>query len=172
MNGEPQHADATGIRVRPYDSGDLAAVRQCVTELQDFELTIDPRLQPGAEMADAYWQQVLCRCRESDGRAFVAVDDQEVVGFVAVLAAERFTELDEPPGTYGLVTDLVVLAPYRGRGIGKTLLAQAETFARMSGATELRIGVLAANAGARRLYVDCGFVPYSEILTKRLSPRL
>jgi ribosomal protein S18 acetylase RimI-like enzyme len=170
MNGEAERANA-GITVRPYHSGDLAAVRRCVIELQDFERTIDPRLRPGDAMADDYWQRILSRCRESNGRAFVAVDDREVVGLIAVLAAEPFMELDDPPGTYGLVTDLVVLAPYRRRGIGKMLLTQAETFARTAGATELRIGVLAANAGARRLYVGCGFVTYSEILTKRLSPR-
>jgi ribosomal protein S18 acetylase RimI-like enzyme len=113
----------------------------------------------------------LTRCEESNGQAFVAVYDGEVVGLIAVLAAEPFTELDDPPGTYGLVTDLVVLARCRGQGIGRMLLSQAETFARAAGAAELRIGVLAANDRARRLYVDGGFMPHSEILTKRLSPK-
>ena len=171
MNGESEPATAASITLRPYRSDDLSAVRRCVIELQEFERTIDPRLRPGHEMAVPYWEQVLKRCRESNGQAFVAVDDREVVGLIAVLAAEPFTELDDPPGTYGLVTDLVVLTPYRGRGVGRMLLAQAETFAQAAGATELRIGALAANAGALRLYVACGFVPHSEILTKRLLPR-
>jgi GNAT superfamily N-acetyltransferase len=122
-------------------------------------------------MVDPYWQQVLRRCRESNGQVFVAADDRDVVGLVAVLAAEPFTELDDPPGTYGLVTDLVVLAAYRRRGIGRMLLAQAETFARGAGAAELRIGVLATNSGAHRLYVDRGFVPHLETLAKALSSR-
>jgi GNAT superfamily N-acetyltransferase len=89
------------------------------------------------------------------------------VGFVAVLSREPFTELDEPPGFYALVTDLVVLEAYRGRGTGRRLLKSAEDFVRGTGATELRIGVLARNGPARALYLDHAFVPHLEILVKR-----
>jgi ribosomal protein S18 acetylase RimI-like enzyme len=73
------------------------------------------------------------------------------------------------PGHYALVTDLVVLEPYRGRGIGCQLLRRAEAFIRDAGASELRIGVLADNRAARRLYLDAAFVPHLEILVKRWS---
>jgi ribosomal protein S18 acetylase RimI-like enzyme len=91
-----------------------------------------------------------------------------VVGFVAVLAREPFTELDDPPGTYALVTDLVVLATHRGKGIGRRLLDRAEAYARDAGAAELRVGVLAKNTAARRLYLSRDFTPHLEVLAKRL----
>jgi GNAT superfamily N-acetyltransferase len=78
-----------------------------------------------------------------------------------------FTELDDPPGYYALITDLVVLEPHRGRGIGRRLLEKAEAYAKQAGATELRIGVLANNGTARRLYLEVGFRPHLEVLNKR-----
>jgi len=156
-----------GFMIRVYREEDATAVRRCVVELQEFERSIDPRLRPGEEMADRYWESIRARCAEANGRVFVAEQDGTVVGFVAVLAAQRFTELDDPPGTYAFVTDVVIQASHRGRGIGRQLLQHAEAFARGAGATELRIGVLAENTVARRLYRSAGFVPHLEVFVKR-----
>lgn len=124
-------------------------------------------LLPGEEMADRYCERIHTRCREAHGKVYVAEEDSMVVGFTTVLAREPFTELDDPPGYYALITDLVVLEPYRGRGIGRRLLERAEAYAKQAGATELRIGVLAKNGAARRLYLDVGFQPHLELLNKR-----
>lgn len=153
--------------IREYRPADAAAVRRCVVALQDFERTLDPRLRDGETIADAYCEQIHTRCRDAVGRVFVAELAGVVVGFIAVLAHEAFTELDDPPGTYALVTDLIVLSPYQNQGIGRQLLERAEAFARAAGASELRIGVLAQNVAARRLYLAASFVPQLEILVKR-----
>ena len=154
--------------IREYRQEDQPAVRACIVELQEFERTIEPRLRPGEAMADAHFKKIQQRCRELNGRIFVAEVDDQVVGFISVLAREPFTELDEPPGTYALVTDLIVRAPHRNHGIGRQLLERAETFARSAGAAELRIGVLAQNTAARQLYLAAAFVPHHEVLSKRL----
>jgi GNAT superfamily N-acetyltransferase len=155
--------------IRSYGPPDAPALRRCVAALQDFERTIEPRLQPGEAMADAYCRQIHARCDEHAGRVFVAELDGGVVGFVSVNARQPFTELDEPPGTYALVTNLVVLEPHRGHGIGRRLMERAEAFARDAGAAELRIGVLAANAAARTLYDARGYTPHLQIRSTRLG---
>jgi GNAT superfamily N-acetyltransferase len=153
--------------IRPYRPDDASAVRHCVTELQEFERVLDPRLRPGQAIADDLCERMHAWCREAEGRLFVAEQDGTVVGFVCVLAREPFTDLDDPPGTYALVTDLIVLPPWRGRGIGRRLLESAEMFARNAGAREFRIGVLSRNLAARRLYLAAGFQPHVEIFAKR-----
>jgi GNAT superfamily N-acetyltransferase len=155
------------LLIRECRGDDAAAVRQCIVELQEFERTLDPRLRPGESMADGYWESIQAQCAEANGRVFVAEHRGIVVGLVAVLAAQPFTALDDPPGTYALVTDVIVLASHRGRGVGAQLLRHAEAFVRSAGATELRIGVLADNATARRLYLEAGFVPHLEVFAKR-----
>jgi len=153
--------------IRNYQDSDAAALRQCVIVLQDSERAIDPLLLAGEAMTDRYCARIHARCRDAAGQIFVAEEDSVVVGFVTVLARESFTELDDPPGHYALITDLVVLEPYRGRGIGRQLLQRAENYAKQTGATELRIGVLVNNRPARRLYLGIGFQPHLEIFTKR-----
>src|SRR5262245_29341173 len=99
--------------IREYKDSDGPALRQCMVALQDFERTIDARLLPGETMADAYCDQIHRRCLEAQGRVFVAEDEGNVIGFVAVHAQEPFTELDQPPGTHALVAELVVLESHR-----------------------------------------------------------
>jgi len=156
-----------GCVVREYREVDAAGLRECVVALQEFERTIDPRLRPGEAMADAYCEHIHARCREASGQVFVAEANGAVVGFVTILAREPFTDLDDPPGTYAVITDLVVLPDHRRSGIGRQLLECAEAFARAAEAQGLRIAVLAANGVARRLYLRAAYLPHQEIFAKR-----
>lgn len=137
--------------------------------MQDYERRIDNRLLEGAEMAVPYTAEMLDLCKRELGAILVAEADGEVAGFVAVRTAVPSEELDQPPGTYALVSDLSVAAEYRERGIGRALLAAAERHARAHGALDLRIAMLAANAVADGLYRSAGFAPYLVVLSKDLS---
>jgi len=159
----------TNVVIREYRDGDLTALRDCVVELQDFERRIDGRLRPGASMADDYLREMIRRCGACAGTILVAESDSVVVGFATILARVPFESLDDPPGDYALVADLVVHEGFRGRGIGTALLSASERYARASGATELRIAVLSENRGAAELYRRVGFAAYSEVLRKRLD---
>jgi GNAT superfamily N-acetyltransferase len=157
------------VIIRQYQSTDEAACRTCVAELQDAERQIDPRLRRGDEMADEYLQHMHARCREFAGTILVAEHGSQVVGVAMVLARVPFESLDEPPGEYAIVAELVVRREFRGQGFGRALLNAAEQFAREAKATELRIAVLSQNHAAKRLYLAENFAPYSEVLAKQFS---
>lgn len=55
------------------------------------------------------------------------------------------------------VHDLAVIPEYRGRGIGRALLAAIEATARTEGCCELTLEVLEDNPRARTLYASVGF---------------
>jgi ribosomal protein S18 acetylase RimI-like enzyme len=162
-------AGVTVPTIREYRDDDARAVRDCISELQDFERRIDPRLRPGESMADAYVAQMLERCEVWVGELLVAEYAGAIAGMAAIYTRVPFEELDDPPGEYALVSDLVVREAFRRRGIGGALLEEAERYARQAGATELRIGVLSENRSARDLYVRTGFASYLETLSKRLD---
>jgi len=82
-----------------------------------------------------------------------------------------FERLDEPHGDYAIVAELLVRREDRRRGYARALLAHGERHAASQGAAELRIGVLSGNAAARALYLDYGFRPYIETLSKSPSHR-
>jgi ribosomal protein S18 acetylase RimI-like enzyme len=153
--------------IREYDAlRDRKALRTCVVELQDFERGLEPTLPKGEEMADRYRAHMPRRCNEALGRVFVAEEDGTVVGFVGVLA--RVVPEPDESQAYAYVSDLVMLPAYRRRGLGRALLEHAVAFARGKGANALRVGVLARNEAAARLYRSLGFGDYTIQLNKPL----
>jgi ribosomal protein S18 acetylase RimI-like enzyme len=160
----------SGVIIREFDRArDRTALRELFIELQNSERQLDPGMPEGSTVATAYLKRMLARCRHWDGRVFVAEVAGEVVGFACVWARVEPDEPDEDPAEYAVVSDLVVRTTCRRRGIGGRLLSAAEGYARTRGAGSLRIGVLAHNAPARRLYASAGFQEYGVELVKRLG---
>src|SRR5262249_38582494 len=150
-------------------SHDTSALHDCFIELQNSERQLDPGKPEGSTIVETYLSWMFAHCRDWDGRVFVAEVAGQVIGFVCVWARVQPDEPDENPAEYALVSDLVVSAAYRRRGIGSQLLSAAEGFAGAQGALSLRIGVSAGNAAARRLYELVGFQEYRVELAKRLA---
>ncbi len=72
--------------------------------------------------------------------AWVAVDDTQIVGHVAVHPANAAdglevaaTQLDRPPSDFGVIARLIVDPAVRRAGIGRQLLDQATTECRLRG---------------------------------------
>ena len=154
--------------IRAYRSADGVSLRDCIAELQDAEREIDGRLRPGRSIASDYQDRMLDECRRYAGEIFVLEIDGAIAGFTTVYCRVPFERLDEPSGDYAIVAELLVREAHRRRGYARALLSHAERFAGTQGASELRIGVLSENAPARALYLDAGFRPYIETLSKSL----
>jgi ribosomal protein S18 acetylase RimI-like enzyme len=128
-------------------------------------------MSAGDEIADACISEALAKCAECHGRIFVANQKSEIAGYATVLAKVRSGALEDGDLEYAYLADLVVRAAYRGRGIGRELIAKAETYARDEGAKWLRVCVLAENEGARRLYDTLGFSALYVDFEKNLTAR-
>lgn len=144
-------------------------VRECLIELQDFERDIDPRMPPGAAIADAYLAEMHDRCKECGGRILVAEVDGNVAGYATILPKVRSEQIEDGNIEYGLISDLVVLESYRRLGLGTKLLEAAEQYARACKVKYLRIGVLAGNRVAEDLYTAAGYSSLYTELEKVLS---
>lgn len=154
------------VHIRAFRTGDGASLRDCIAELQDAERAIDGRLRAGRAIASDYLDAMLDECDRYAGQIFVLEIDGAVAGFTTVYTRVPFERLDEPPGDYAIVAELLVRREFRRRGHARALLTHAERFAASAGAAELRIGVLSDNTSARTLYLDFGFKPYLETLSK------
>lgn len=156
--------------IRSYQqAADRYGLRACVIELQNFEREIDPRMPSGEEIVDEYVIQMLNRCRACEGEVLVADKDGEIAGYVTILNRVQSDDLDDGNIEFGLVADLVVREPFRGTGLGRELLQAAEDFARDNDVKWLRISVMAANHGARKLYEAKGFSEIYVELEKKLA---
>lgn len=82
----------------------------------------------------------------------VAEVDGQVVGFITF---ENYEIVYHDPGVNA--TGLVVREEFRGRGIGKALLAEAETYARKSGLAYVRLHSGSQRTEAHRFYRNNGY---------------
>jgi len=157
------------MNIRPYDKrNDYSQLRDCVIELQEFEREIDPRMPTGEAIADDYIAEMLNRCRSCDGGVLIADDNGTITGYVTVLNRVQSDDLDDGDIEFGLVADLLVRNAHRGRGVGRELMQAAEAFASSNDVRWLRVSVMAANHGARKLYASLGFGEIYVELEKRL----
>ena len=158
------------VQIREYRPEDAAQVEECFVELQEYERGVEPLRAEGRKVAGPYLEFMFRRATERSGRVFVADAGGRVVGFVCVWLRNQEDELINAPGEYAYVSDLIVTAEFRGRRLGYELLRAAEDFARAGGLPRLKLGVLARNTVARRLYENFGFEASAVFLTKELGP--
>ena len=159
------------VEIREYRPEDAAGVEECFVVLQDHERSVEPLRAPGRDVLKPYLEFMFKRMEERGGVVFVAEAEGKIVGFVCLWLRNPEDELMNVPGEYAHVSDLVVLPEFRCRGLGYELLRTAEEYAHTRGATRLKIGVLARNERARRLYVNFGFEETAVFLTKELGAK-
>lgn len=94
--------------------------------------------------------------RRPGAHVLLAFDGPQVVGLATCM--EGFSTFACKPLLN--IHDLAVLPAYRGRGIGRALIARAEQEARRLGCCKLTLEVLEGNTVARKLYLSCGFDGY------------
>jgi GNAT superfamily N-acetyltransferase len=132
---------------------------------------LDPSVHrvPEAGPVRRYFEELL----SGPAGAGIVVLVAEVAGTVAGM-----TELvlrPGPPGHQILLprplaeVHTVVLEPFRGKGVGKALVAAAEQHAAERGASRLIAPILAANAEAIGFYSAAGFGSHGVILGKELT---
>jgi GNAT superfamily N-acetyltransferase len=157
------------IKIRAFEQADRSAVLRAMIERQDYEASLHDTRLPGAIVGESYLEALLGDVQTKNGAIFVAEIDRQIVGVVACLLVEG-NEIEETADAnrHGYVTDIFVDPRYRGRGVAQRLLARAEEHLARTGATRLRINVLATNVKARRACEQCGFAPYEVMYEKRM----
>jgi GNAT superfamily N-acetyltransferase len=149
--------------IRPVERGDVPALvrLRLANAERHVQLAPDVFRVPGAVAVRRYFEAVV-------GSALISVAelDGEVVGMAEVVL------LPEPPDHQILVprrgADIhtVVLDGYRGRGVGRALVAAAEQMAAAHGVAHLFAGIFATNHDAVTFYSAAGFGPRGTMLSK------
>jgi ribosomal protein S18 acetylase RimI-like enzyme len=98
-----------------------------------------------------------------DGRAFVAVTDGKIVGYITVYVypRQRYWRIKRA----GEISGLLVHNAYRRQGIATQLLAQARAFLAERNVEYVTVYTATANRGALAFYAHCGMTPlYTTML--------
>jgi GNAT superfamily N-acetyltransferase len=133
-----------GVEIRPVGRDDFEAALSMARELYGLP-DADP--EPHRPAFEALVNDV-------DATPFLAVADGKAAGLIVLRFRRRLNH-----ATFeGWISDLVVREPYRGRGIGRALVAAAIAEWRLRGSHRIQLEVGADRAAARALYADMGFV--------------
>jgi ribosomal protein S18 acetylase RimI-like enzyme len=81
-----------------------------------------------------------------------------------------FVPEDRPFGRVLFIYDIAVDPAHRRKGYARQALAEIETFARDHGYVGVQLHVFGGNTGARRLYLEAGYVETNITMLKRVSP--
>jgi ribosomal protein S18 acetylase RimI-like enzyme len=156
------------VHIRLYTPADRPQIEACVVQLQDYEGRLDRYCPPGEQIAEAYVSDLLDKCARQRGKIYVAEAQGKVIGFIG-LVIEQENDVTTSLREFSYITDVVVLPEFRGQGIGATLMAKADAYARESGYSALAVNVLANNDAALSLYQKMGFRHYVVLMLKELE---
>jgi len=148
------HEDALIREARDSDLEDLVGLLQELFSIE-ADFTPDPERQRRG--------LALLIDGSPDRRAFVA----DVAGRVVGMATVQVLISTAEGGPVGLVEDVVVAPAYRGRGLGRRLLAALEAWARDRGLTRLQLLADRGNAPALSFYERAGWAPTQLICWRR-----
>jgi GNAT superfamily N-acetyltransferase len=157
--GESQERGAAPVTIRPARPDDAEVLVNLVRELAIYE-----KLEPYARATPEDFRQHLFGSHPAAEAALAEVAGQPV-GFA--LWYSTFSTFRGRPGLY--LEDLFVRPEYRGRGIGKALLASIARLAVERGAGKLEWSVLNWNEPAIGFYRALGARPLDEWTVYRLD---
>jgi GNAT superfamily N-acetyltransferase len=161
---ETPSMDFTGLRtasfmIRPARPEDAETLANLVRELAIYE-----KLEPHAKATAEDFRRHLFGPRPAAEAALAEVDD-EPVGFA--LWFSNYSTFRGQPGLY--LEDIFVKPEYRGRGIGKALLASLAQLAVGRGCGRMDWSVLDWNAPSIAFYRALGARPLDEWTVYRLD---
>jgi ribosomal protein S18 acetylase RimI-like enzyme len=158
--------EEAGVRVRPYTADDRTDVLRLAARLTEG---VAPwrDAERVAAAARGWVEESLAAAaadRSDDCAGYVAELGGAIVGMVTVRTRRHFTgELD------AFIGELAVDAAAQRRGIGRALVATAETWAARRGLSTVTLETGAANASARAFYARCGYLEEDVRMTRRLA---
>lgn len=138
------------ISIESAHTGDMEAMVKLLALLFSIERDFSPD-----ETAQRHGLQLLLNTPEH-ARIFVAHD--EAAGVIGMVSAQLVisTAVGAPSAW---IEDMVVLEEFRGRGVGKALLATATEWAKAKGAKRVQLIADADNAPALYFYKQLGWQP-------------
>jgi len=157
--------------ILPLQPGHVRAVCDLYESTAWFHYGLDtdyysvPSVQEFAAIRHS--MESICANR-SDAGAFVALLDEEVVGFVCFETEEEGYLDTNYNGLLGLITELYTSEMARGRGVGAMLLRHAEEALIHRGCVAFKLQVATQNSAAIQFYQRCGWnAPQQHLMFKR-----
>ncbi|MFV0303784.1 MAG: GNAT family N-acetyltransferase [Paracoccus sp. (in: a-proteobacteria)] len=143
----------------------------CAARLEDLETLLDLYQhltpgdeRPGPDLAAGIFQRI---CASPGSAIFIVTLDGIAVASCTLIVSPNLTRGGRP---FGLIENVVTHADYRGRGLGKRLLAAASEAAWDAGCYKLMLMTGSRSPAVLGFYQSAGFEPSKTGFQKRRLP--
>ncbi|MFH0837830.1 MAG: GNAT family N-acetyltransferase [Patescibacteria group bacterium] len=144
------------ISIKKYRKTDFDELNDCLCQLQDFLVKIDPlaRLRRAPDYSPEYTKNLIDKTEKQNGVIFLAYGGGKVVGFIAGIIDEQSKKnlLECVPTKAGRIVELYVSEAYRSAGIGQQLMEKMEDYMKKKKCDVLRVEVFEPNKTAHQFY--------------------
>lgn len=154
--------------IRPATEADRPALDEQAMLLNQYEQHFAGDRAPDLAGGTASIDHLHRTVARSEGAVRVAELDGQVVGHMVMWFDRMPPFVRAELRDYAYLGDLFVREAHRGQGIGRALIAEAETLARARGVPRLLLGVLTGNP-AEAAYRALGYRPYALEMIKDLG---
>ncbi len=156
------------IIIREYKEQDEKVFKQSIIDLQNYECAFDSEMLSGEETVDAWFNHIVKENQQKDGRIYIAENDGKAIGFISLRIEQKGNEILLPSIESVFITDFIIHPEFRGKGVGKLLLAKADEYAKERNISYIKLSVFAANTNAVELYRKLGFKDYDITFLKKI----
>lgn len=157
------------IIIRQYKERDEKEFKQSIIDLQNFECAFDPEMLSGETTVDAWFNHVIEENKQKDGQIYIAEIDGKAIGFISLRTEPKGEEILLPNIKSVFISDFIVNPEFRGKGIGKLLMAKADEYAKEKNISYIKLSVFSANTNANEMYHKLGFENQSITMLKKLN---
>lgn len=154
--------------IREATKRDLDAIVALWKQLMQFHTDLDPvyRIGPRAEKT---FRKFAAKCIWNRGvLTLVAEENGRPIAFCNATVETNPPVF--PPGRYGMISDLVVDAGHRRRGIGSQLVEAVKLWLLRQGITCLRLRAASVNPVALNFWHRCGFKDIVVTMSQDIAP--
>lgn len=151
----------TGYIIRPAGEDDVKAVARLCEDVNPFAYT-------GESSAVEFYERLFSDAlKNEDALLIVAQAESTIVGFAYVVIERTSDDCIRAP--YANLDMIGVKRAYRGRGIAKVLIEEAQFWAHKKGMRVIQLAVAEDNQAALGLYSSLGYRTVMRKMQKKLQ---
>jgi ribosomal protein S18 acetylase RimI-like enzyme len=154
------------ITIEVADRKHLPQILQLWQELMDYHAQLDPLFETRKDGAENWRQYLHGLMRTKDARIFIAIEDDEVIGYSPCRIASHPPVLKQE--NYGLIMDMAVKKKHRRRSVGTMMLEAIYNWVRSIGLDRIELQVVPKNEIGYSFWQKHGFTDYLHSLYKEI----
>ena len=152
------------LSIREFQDSDESDLIQLFFEFGEYLKRCDEKAMNLLTVPDDYGQKfymkMITDAQNKNGKVYVLVDDQKIVGFVGGIIIEVGIDPDDfdcKSHRMGRITDLFLSEKYRGFGYGAKLMNTLENYFKEKGCYKINIEVFGPNVDSYNFYKKHGY---------------